>query len=634
MRTLTNQRGSVLTVAIVMVAILTFSLTSLSAYTLRTAENTSRSVERNFSENVAKRSIDQAMNDLEFGMRDILEEEGMEYFKGLGEDDWQDLELINEIEADTGVVIEEDEESRYSTDEFIVRKFLIIYPREDGRDMVRELYLSNHTVFLRDNEDAFLFSVGTDGTLAINGGNYAGSDNIYGQTILAGHDTVIRNADGSYDIDRPGKGNLPGGAEDSYFSTRDLRYCPEGEECLQFKEDTDDKFVFENYQDIRDHEDFSDDFEYRQYYDNIFGGFDFDNYFFTTFDSKIDDLSGISRNNYDAVLSDGLDEGVFYDLSEDEDYETVDDELQVDSMPILPFDTLVDGDARFDFENPIDFNGNTLIIHGDLTIERMDELSQETEIFVTGDIHIEKSHNMRLFGNLYALGEIVVDFEGETGFENPGPGPKSEGGALIADGHIRILNSYSAKDEHGGTSTRVPLFILSRQSVLIHATDKTHFGGTVFALAQGDPLDNHYVRNDEGELEALSGIVIHSLKNDGPIADGAPFAWSETYDPNNNGGGGGGGPPWGGNGPPPWSGPGTDPDSDDPGGFIRTVHSAVDDSGHSFSINHIRNIHPGGQSSAVEESFDDIPVLEPMVLEIDNSKLFSQRSTYFYARDD
>ena len=589
-----NQKGSVMTVAIIVIAILSFSLTSLSAYTFRTASNTNRVVEGNYSDNRAKRAVSQAINDLEREMNALIEEHGVAAFNDF-EDNYYDVDIIEAIEADSGTTIEETE--TFKEDDIVVRTYRVSYTVDDTKDMVRYLYLTNHGIEYEEY-DAFSFSIGTNEDVVVNGGQYLDATELYGRRIFAGFNTVYRDFDGFY---HPTEGTLGGtynfpSGDDAQFVTREYRECsPEGN-CLNVDGEENNVILDRDQY-------FSEEQDRDKFFTDIFSGFNLMDYYYQTLNAEVDASQRITADNYYSLLTSDANDGVLGELEGD---------LTVNETHTLSEDTIKDGDLTIDIEgNNLELNGHSLVVLGDLHIDSLAEINGPGQIFIYGDATFENDRDMKVTANLYATGDIHVQFDSETGFEIVAQGQANEGFGLFANGHVLIDYSRTFAHQSG---VRMSLFVFARQSVLINASlDRMAFGGAIYAQGQGDPLPNFYIDEDDEEVP-FRGIWINSYNGTIDLEDGS----SDPGDGGDNGGGGGG---------PPGN-PGANPGGGRPPGAGPPGQGGGD---HTFSFNSLYQSTPGqSPSDNLRESFDNLPEFSKLVLYPEPDKLSSEKSTFMY----
>ncbi len=602
-----NQKGSVLSVAIVMIGILSFSLASLAAYTERTATSTNRVVESERASNEARRSISRAMHALEDEIHEYLHDEDgeldMEKFYDL---DDHDHAIISDITEQTGATITGEEV--YSDGDISIRRYTFSYPRDENRDMVRDLYLSNHGVEYEEH-DTLSFSVATNGAIALNGGAYHHNLELYTPTLYTGYNTIYKNLDGEYVFEEAGDFNTPSGDEEAFFATKDYMNCSLANNCLAVDEGDiiieRDNYVEEDIEDPG------------QYVADVFSGFDYRSFFFETFNGYVETDTTLNEDNYTEVLENAAEEGLVGIL--DEDIEgggfSLDEDLLVQS------DLLIDMDE----DATLELNGHSLVVLGTLDIKGVDTITQGN-IFAMDGVNLENDRDLIMLANLHSYGDLIVEFDDGHGFsfDEDAHHQEDEGITLTADGNIRIEYANTPyADDHPNFPSILSVLLLSRQSIFIHAsTDPFVMGGAIYALAEG-PLDDVYIEQND-EREPFAGLFIASYNGALPRDGSDP----SPGDGGSGNGGPGGGPPGGG---PPGQG-GVHPGQGSPPGG-GPPGQTNDEGDHTVNIYSLEDAAFGqgkGPADRLRETFDDVPELHRIIIYPDI--LNTERTTYRYER--
>jgi len=525
---LKNQKGSVMGVAFVIIALLSFSLTSLTTYTFRTAENTNRIVEETSDDAQAKRLVNEALARMRSDMLDLIDDSqnGIDTFQNL-DTNYEDLTIIDAIENELGVTITLAQD-RYDS-EFIPTgvhpiAYRISYPLgEDATyHIVRYLYFSDYGVQF-EQFDAFNYSMGSNEAVALNGGNYLESTTIYGERIYRGFSTAYKDSDGNYQIVDANNFNNPAGEDASFVSPRQFM-CEQDVSCLY--SDANGKLVLNE-----DNYNFLSENDTNNYYSNLFAEFDYDSMFFDRLSLLMDAQNEpIRAFNYAAKLNEIKETGLL---------STHEGTINKTSDWTLENNTLIEGNATLDLDgNSLELNNYTLIVLGDLTIENLDAISKPGQIYVFGDVHVNNNQNLLMTSNLFTQGEITVNFDSGYGFISS---EGSQGMSLYAKGNILFERNTTASSTYAGY---VPMFIYSESSIKFDsAAYSMAFGGAVYAQGKGDGLSDVLIEKD-GSFENFKGILVNSFSGtidpdtgdivtDGSSADNyqGEFVPNSTYEP-------------------------------------------------------------------------------------------------------
>lgn len=615
-----NQKGSILSVAFIIMVVLSFSLTSLTAYTIRTVQNTERTMESNISKNEAKRIISQAMNDFRYGfddteglndfLNDFDEEENP--FDGFGDPDYYiEGELIPELldryaadEGDSLLNIKFDEtkfDDIEISNDVKAASFKFSYNYDDNRDIVRYLHVTNHGVQYEEF-NAFRFTIGTNQNLAINGGEYFtgdGEGEAYGGRILDNHIAVDFNDFSDYGDTFTG--NYPAGEPGSMISYNYQR-CIESHGCVSIN----DNSITLNIDEYDGP--YSPDNENKDFVSDLFMDFDLEPFYFRKFKDFIDinevAHEPITQTNYIDELP---------NIDQFESYNNDD---------VINEATLHSGDLELDTNETLEVN-DILVIDGDLTISSIEELIGDGILFVTGDVYFGTddsplNQDVEMSLALFSKGKVSIHFNNDYGLYSE---TVSDGATLFALDNILIFNS-SLERAQGLGNRKNSLFIFTQNSIFVDASNYPfEITGPLYAQGKGDGLDFINIKEND-EIIPFKGIYINSY-NDGDgfqetNDDGSLPEWNEdedyeigdqvlhngiiyeasknaakNQDPSHNS----------------WDEIGSDdgeqinPGSDNLSGYNLTGTSDQ----HNFKIYPISDAGPPGQEEALRESFNHLP---------------------------
>jgi len=557
-----NSSGSILSVAFVVIAILTFSLSSLSVYTIRTIENTDRTSQNAISRSEAQRYISQAINDFRKGPSEI--EEYLDELEDIDDKVFDGLEILLKDNPD---LFEEDELSdnllpqlittiktihnssfegeplniQHADDMWVdfddeeyegnVRalSFRFTFQHDDNRDVVQHLHVTNHGVEFEEF-NAFLFAMGTNERFVMNGGNYFSvqdededEDNvetagrIFGGQVYENYQSFIynNNTDGfepntaenlTNDSDYPT--NYPTSQEGT-FITPQYRRCDFDNEDFNHGEyldgcmDTDEEGNIIMYTDRFDTVSGVDE----PFLDDLFVGFDLQDHINSRFERAFDiEVTGETYIEHLNELStpNVVTQGAI--VSGDNKYDLQDN-------------TMVEGNLIIDDSelSEIEIGENNLIVNGDLIIKNHNqelEIDGKGRIFVTGDLIFENTRNIETNASLFVQGDVRMNFQEDQGLVTPS---FRDGVTLFSMGNIEVLYSNTVTSIGGG-NRRSGMFYFAHGSILLNADSVAYrSGGAVYAQAQGDGLDRVQIENADSERSNFQGIFINSLNTDDNI---------------------------------------------------------------------------------------------------------------------
>lgn len=527
-----NQKGSVLSVALIMITLLTFSLAGVSAYSFRVAENTNRVVERNDQENEAKFLIDQAITYFKIETANFSQD----FFENF-EENLADANIIETIEDLYGVLVSDAGKisSSGSESEFIARSYRFAYDMPSGRRISKVLYATYGGQEFEEF-NTYLFAGATNANYFSGGGEYY-SANIYGRwvdinfTVLDYDQETYRLLDGT-------GSNYPFFYESNIIS-ENYGACIAADGC--FTEDT-GSFTLVLNDENSDRGDLG-----FPLFDDIFRGFDL-------------------QTHMETVMFDSF--GVTYG-----DYAAIDTSSQghINSEGHINGNRIIEGDLVIDSAGAaLDLRGNLLIITGDLTIKDTTRIHGDGVIVVKGEFNIHNGDNLELNITIFSEGRTHIRFDETFGFT---PQRDNPGFALFSKENIIIdYNQTPVRNNN-----RVKLFIFSNESILINATRQDmKYKGVMYAAAksEADP-DKGLINSDlhpdiyilrDTLLKPFHGVMINSFNGTYTTDEEgetifSPGEQNEDFDgwspgmgrPPWSGGGGGTNP---GGGTPTWSPPG------------------------------------------------------------------------------
>ena len=164
--TVSNERGSVLSVTLIVITVLTFTLTTVTSSNVNLAGSTTVQMEQVADDSLAKGLIRQAIDDFETFILD-----------GGTFDEYDNTEIDNFEDVGVYIFNDSDSDDDYGDfGEYKSRIYKFTYPMPDGDILVKYVYVSNFGTDVEEY-DAFDFSLATNGTLVLNSGYYIRTKN-------------------------------------------------------------------------------------------------------------------------------------------------------------------------------------------------------------------------------------------------------------------------------------------------------------------------------------------------------------------------------------------------------------------------------------------------------------------------
>jgi len=504
-----NERGSVMSVTLIVITILAFSITTITSVTVNLAGSTTHKLEQVNDENTAKGLIRQAISEFE---EVITVDEAYDNFI---------LNHIPRILTDYNVIVTDETENipEYGVfGEIESRAFRFAYLLNNGNYLVKYSYVSNFGSSV-ENFNPFDYSIGTSGTLLMNGGYYD-EINIFGQEIFMGaRAPYIRNGTTTESYTPYSSRVFPvltTSGPSEVFASTSYEFCDTT--CYTLNPFT---LVEDNYDPVEGSSLPDQGIISSTIINDFFGSFDYDDYAieYVQLFAPTD-----SREITDSMTLDTVGDVVF-DNSEKITYEANGKTVLV--MPTTPFIN-IDEDDNFDFSKKVDLNNFSAYFPGDLTLSRGLSIEEEHSLVIHGDLYIENTKNNKtkingtiiVTGNVYFIGndvdlegaffvfgETFVNFEEGEGITTPG---QNMGFSIIAKDNIWFEEIYESHDT-SAAPTDFQAFIYTEESIFIDAVNsRLHMAGSLFARGIGNPTTQMYILDED--LVPINGIIINSYR--------------------------------------------------------------------------------------------------------------------------
>lgn len=512
-----NDKGSALSVALIVVTVLTFSLTTVTSLNVNLAGATTVKLGQVNDDSIAKGLIRQAIGEFE------------EYIEATDSYvDFNNVE-IDRIYIDYGVVVADvtgtGDFIDYAGTDSYVYKFSFLM--DNGNTLYKynfsSLYGSSVETF-----ETFDYSLGTDGMLFLNGGYY---DDVYlygEEVFLTSTSPYISDFSGSR-LETPSAiadfPILTTSNPSTIFIENGYKYC--NASC--FNPLTDPFSVdVANYVDVIGSGLVDQGTLDTMYINNFFGDFDYDEYAIeyltlyaptesTTFTTSITDINDMAQeiedNQSDFLIwknknsVETYPSTPFVNITGDTniDFSTSLNFGNMGSQGISPF---IVGNVTFNHNVALNTDRDAFFIDGDLTIDNAthNKISIDGSFFITGNLYFT-GKDVDIEGSFFVLGETYMNFDLGEGIVTTG---NNAGFSIIAKDNIIIEELY----ETHTTDAMAPefsAFFYTEESIFVDAVNsRVNIQGSLFARALGAPGST--VLMQDYSSNPLRGIFINSIR--------------------------------------------------------------------------------------------------------------------------
>jgi hypothetical protein len=534
-----NERGSTLTMTIIVIAVLSFTVTSITSSTINLSSATTVEIEQTFNESEAKGLITQSISELEAFMLD-----GGTY-------DGFNLTEISRIYNTYSVDVDD------VTDQFpdfgdvngaVTKVYRFAYLLDSGQELVKYAYLSVAGSNL-DTPHPFEYSLGTNGDLILNGGYYDEvsmfGNNIYlsdhgpfyEDDYLAGH-YLSSLLSGTYpDLE-------DGNKKSNLYFTNSYKYC--NFNCFTVTENGSAPYEFnsENYNDVVG-SNFAEPGNIEpDSISDFFSGFNYEDHWMEqvtdflpngnrTINQSMDwsNKESVIRSNSGVITYTGngkkkkvnYPNKAYYDITNDSNFDFSDDQRSIKHSILYDGDLTITADTKFQ-----DFDEEALIVLGNLTIDNQDnqDLDIKGTFVVTGnleftgnDIEFEKC-------TFLVLGKTTFNFDLGEGFQN-----RRDHFDLTFITYDTIYFDSVYEAYQNNNVPEVMGFFYTEESIWINAINsKIELEGSLYAKAKGDSAYPIFLEEDGAQI---NGIVINSYRGYLYPYFGFPLFSSSSSDNNN-----------------------------------------------------------------------------------------------------
>ncbi len=557
---LNNERGSALVTAIAVITVLTFSLTTITQVTVNLSGATTLEIEQVNSDSTAKGLISIAINEFE----EYIE------FTDPGNYTAFDNTEIPRIFADYGVIVTDESAAlgygEEGSSESAAYKFAVELPNDS---VIYKLCFVSNVGSELVGFTPFEFSVGTNGTLILNGGRYD-VEKIYGHDIwLAGEAPYVRDGYTTQHVTPQSSEEFPVFSNNTpaeIWAYDEYKYCEQ--DCFTINS-SENPFVIRNESNYIDVEGSALQDKGNIISDaniaDFFGDFSFEEYLFDFLrdeapesDATLPSDLVLTMENVEDVITSYSEPieakyrwGSFRRWKLDNNSEFID---------ITGFEAI----APIDFNSIFSRNGNgqkySLINKGTLTIEDSiimtvsggweglytESLINFGDLYLVGTEHGNNNSNMYgkivVFGDLYitgksydidgtfiVTGQTFVNFDEDEGFTTDN---WNQGFTLLSGDNI-IIEEHEETHTPADWPPEFRMFLYSEESIYIDVVNSEIVSeGAIFARAAGLHPENQIFMNDESGTP-INGIVINSYSgyiNTSGVANPLNNVWRYEMD--------------------------------------------------------------------------------------------------------
>jgi len=519
-----NERGSVMSVALIVITILTFSMTSITTLSVNLAGSTTVKLAQVNDENYAKGIILQSISELK------------EYIETEASTDALDT-VIASLTVYAGLTVTDvSDDLAYDPDDNFgegsdgpggheSRIYKFAYLLANGDDLVKLSYVSNGGTAVEEL-NPFDFSLSTNGKLIMNGGFYD-EITLYGnEVLLASVAPYIQSGTTSTNTTPTNSAVYPVLTPDTVaslvYATAAYKYCATGDTCYTTSGSSNPFVIIEsNYQDVEgsplvDKGEFAD-----ETISDFFGSFDYDEFAI----DYIQNEAGTDSRVISGTIDDLADATI--EVLADSDPIS----YKPNGQPNRPFPTTafvdITGDSNWDFTEAHFFkdwsavhNGNIVISHnvkfrddeslyviGDLTIDNAGaDINIVGTFVVTGNLYFT-GNSVDMEGSFFVFGETFMNFDDDEGIITAG---NNAGFSLICKDNIIIEEIYVS---HVNSTAPIEFtaFFYTEESIFVDAVNsKLHMEGSLFSRGLG-ASSNEIFLNDESAVP-IDGIMINSYR--------------------------------------------------------------------------------------------------------------------------
>ncbi len=516
---ISNERGSVLSVTLIVITVLAFSVTTLTSTNVNLASSTTYQLEQVGNDLDGKAVISQVIAEFE------------DYILNVSTyTDYNNVE-IPRVLLEYGVVVTDETENIEGYGDFgdiESRAYKFAYTMFDGDVLVKYVYVSNFGTDV-ENFDPFEFSLATNGNLVLNSGFYDDID-MYGEEIWNAETAPYIYSDWVWDWDSwswveeieyrltpTNSSQFPDINSSRVYLELSYDYCVSG--CQTAYQNGDPFTINESNYSTIDGSAYADPGSIQT---------DIISDFFTEWDfaAYVIDFTKNEAPRKNDVITDAMTLATLGQVALDNS-DPITYKGKKGKIPKTPFvditgDTHIDftrdvkmryaavhnGDLEFNRDVKVEKKDEAMVIIGDLTINNTDHKTSKVQgaYIITGDL-IFTGGTINLEGSFIVLGQIIMDFDEGEGIETTG---KNAGITFLAQDNI-IIDSFFESHNSSRNDEDFFAFFYTEESFYIDSVySRFYLKGSIFAKALGNTLNPIFLQ-DEDSLP-VSGIIINSYQ--------------------------------------------------------------------------------------------------------------------------
>lgn len=522
---LNNDKGSVLSVTLIVITVLTFSLTTVTKMNVNLAGATTVKVTQVNNDSIAKGLIRQSINEFE------------EYIRATDSYiDFNNVE-IPRLLADYGVVVSDvtgtGDYLDYAGTDSYVYKFAILM--DDGDTIYKYVFSSIYGSSV-ETFDVFDYSMGTNAQLILNSGYYD-EVNLYGEEVKLANEAPYNDDSGwfpSQEVTPQSSATFPTlttSGPSTIFSEVSYQYCGSG--CYDTSFMGMGPFVINesSFVDVEGSALPDQGTIDPMIINDFFGDFDFDDFFIEFLKEKAPKESevitepGMTMANAKATVLSYADELTWTTKNNGS--------FKAWVYPTTPFIDITNGydthPSEFDFTGAFTNKGNnySLVYDGDLTISSglsMDKTPSIAEsLIVFGDLTLDGGDiqgAVVVFGDLYItgstqdyagtliiLGQTYINYDLGEGITTNG---NDYGFTVLAKDNVFFEQIYE-NHVSSALSTLFSIFVYTEESIIIDAVNsRLNVEGALYSRGLG--VSGNFINLEDESGDPITGIVVNSYR--------------------------------------------------------------------------------------------------------------------------
>ena len=522
-----NQRGSTLSITIIVVAVLAFSITSITKATVNLSGSTTTEIKAVNNESEGKGLITQAIKEFEQYITDTD-----------SYTDYNNTEIPRVLS--TYNVIVSDETANFDgfgdRDGNETKVYKFSYILNQGDSLYKYAFMSNSGSSY-ETYHPFDFSIGTEGDLILNGGLYNDikmfGENIYVTNVAPWEETQLSYFGDTYHLTSGNAGTYPtfdyNGNQSQLWYGGDYKYCTSNCYDVTYNGSNPYQINKSNYVDVEGSS-LSDQGDIQnESISGFFNDFSFEDFLIEEATQHLPTdnrtiTTPISLANFETVIRNNMDEityrgngrtvrrypsTAYVDISNDVNYDFD------GGQEFLRFAAVYDCQAAgvselrmWDGVRMQDWDDEGLIVLGDLVIDNGDSYNEQIRgtFIVTGDLTFTGQRLDFTRATFIVLGETIIDFDDGYGLYTT---DNTYELSILGMDNIRIESQWN----NYGTSnpTEITGLLYTEESIMINAvSSKIVFEGAMFARATGNSNNPIFMDDDSGTQ--VNGIVINSFR--------------------------------------------------------------------------------------------------------------------------